>query len=181
MLPDIYRAVSEASHIEAQRRNVLPLNTRVKLSAETTYTCDICDKKYIRKPALRKHIQVKHASTVGDVQNRMCLASQPIPLPAIPSSSSAVETADDSQEKEDNNVHVTLEEQDEVLEEIGPQHVETNWQCSECGKTFNSEAQLTEHISQDHNDESWQCNMCGKTYIEESQLNSHVLDHHRKK
>ena len=96
VLPEIYRAVSEALHIEVQRRNALPLNTRVKLSAETTYTCDICDKKYIRKPALRKHIQVKHASTVGDVQNRMCLASQPIPLPAIPSSSSAVETADDS-------------------------------------------------------------------------------------
>ena len=121
---------------------------------------------------------MKHASTVGDVQNRMCIASQPIPLPLI--QSSVVGKDDDYQEKEDNNDPVTLEEQDEVVEEIGPQQVETNWQCSECGEMFNSEAQLTEHMSQDHNDERWQCNICGKAFIEESQINSHVQDHNRK-
>ena len=175
VLPEIYRAVSEGSHIGAQKRNALPLNTRVKLSAETTYTCDICDKKYIRKPALRKHIQVKHATTVGDVQNRMCLSSQPIPLP---SSISFVENDDDSQEEDD--APLTLEENDEVVEETGPQQVETNWQCSECGEMFTTETQLTEHMSQEHKDESWQCTKCGKTYGEERQLNDHVQDHYRK-
>ena len=57
VLPNIYKKVCEdAQDGTALRSEVLPLNVRVKLSAETTYACDVCGKKYIRKPALKKHI-----------------------------------------------------------------------------------------------------------------------------
>ena len=75
VLPDIYRDVSEDSRPSTQRSNLLPLNTRVKLAAEITYTCDVCDKKYIRKPALKKHIQMKHSSSVGQANNVSCISS----------------------------------------------------------------------------------------------------------
>ena len=47
VLPDVYRSVSQDTRKDSQKNKVLPLNTRVKLSAEITYTCDVCDKKYI--------------------------------------------------------------------------------------------------------------------------------------
>ena len=44
----------------------LPLNARIKLAAETLYTCDVCHKKYLHKTSLKKHIQIKH--TPGGIQ-----------------------------------------------------------------------------------------------------------------
>ena len=166
VMPELYREVSEGAQIETQRSNLLPLNTRVKLSAETTYSCDVCAKKYIRKPALRKHIQIKHASSVDTSRTAVCIATTAIPLPLIDST-------------QESNKSLTLEECAEVVEEIGPQQMYTNWQCSECGKIFIIENQLVEHMTSDHKDDIWQCDECGNTFKEESQLTVHVSETHR--
>ena len=168
MLPEIYRAVSEYSRTGAHRNNMLPLNTRVKLSAEISYTCDMCDKKYIRKPALRKHIQVKHPSSVSQAQKSICIVDQPIPLPAVPLPDVSEEHTIDEHENSEEESSITLDEHSEVVEEVGPQQVDTNWQCSECVKTFEVESQFTEHMSQDHKEDRWQCNECEQIFTEEN-------------
>ena len=156
VLPDLYRAVSEGTQIETQRSNFLPLNTRVKLSAETTYSCDLCDKKYIRKPALRKHIQIKHAASVDPAKKTVCSANPAIPLPLVPDA------------RESDNA-LAVEECPEVYKQ---------WQCSECGEIFNIENQMIEHMNQDHKDESVHCTACGETFIEESSMIIHVSENH---
>ena len=89
VLPDIYKKVCENTPSRKALRNEnLPINARVKLSAETTYTCDVCGKKYIRKPALKKHIQIKH--TRQNIIQQQCLSNNlPLPLPYIVSPNSS--------------------------------------------------------------------------------------------
>ena len=179
VLPEVYKAVSEASRIETQKSSILPLNTRVRLSAEITYSCDVCDKKYVRKPPLRKHIQVKHASSV-EQPKKIMYTTQPIPIPSISTDRVSEENHDDLQEiNEDDSVQITMEEIAEVVEEIRPQQEDTNWQCSKCGDIASTENQLTEHMSQIHEDISLECNECGKIFIEERQLTVHITDVHR--
>ena len=45
---------------------------------------------------------------------------------------------------------VTLDERPEVVEEIGPEPIETNWQCGECGKLFENSGNLDIHIQEMH-------------------------------
>ena len=168
VLPEIYRAVSEETQIGTQRNNFLPLNTRVKLSAEITYTCDVCDKRYVRKPALRKHIQIKHATSVSQAQNITSITNQPIPLLSIP-----------TPVQENEEVEITLDEQVIVVEEIGPQTEDSNWQCSECGKMLREENELLSHMSTEHEEEKWVCNGCEKVFNEEKQLEDHKNQEHR--
>ena len=71
LLPDIYSKICEIYEIQNNRElesSKLPLNARIKLSSETTYTCDVCEKTYIRKALFRKHIQTKHTSIVTHTQ-----------------------------------------------------------------------------------------------------------------
>ena len=50
--------------------------------------------------------------------------------------------------KEDESV--SLEEIAEVIEEHGPHQMDSNWQCAECGNTFNVRNSLIEHLSNNH-------------------------------
>ena len=164
VLPDIYRDVSEDSRPSTQRSNLLPLNTRVKLAAEITYTCDVCDKKYIRKPALKKHIQMKHSSSVGQVNNLSCISSQPIPLPSITNTSNIIVNSSVAQDTdEDDVVQVTSAETVVDDEEIGPHQKDTNWMCSECGKILDEEYQLQNHMNEEHMDDSQEHNEISAT------------------
>ena len=55
---------------------------------------------------------------------------------------------------QDNNVvsgdPLSLEEDTEISEETGSHHMDTNFQCGECGKLFFSEAESKEHMDSDH-------------------------------
>ena len=152
ILPDVYKEVcSEISAVE--RLEMLPLNARVKLNGETIFTCDLCDKKYVRKMAMKKHMQTKHGqnNVVNDVQPpAKQISFVPMPLSPLPT---AINVMNISLSGGENNgdglddIEISLEENIPlVLEEIGPQWIQNNWQCGECGKTYEDEGELVVHI-----------------------------------
>ena len=191
VLPKIYKKVCEdAQNGKALRSEMLPLNVRVKLSAETTYSCDVCGKKYIRKPALKKHIQIKHTREHLSPQQAIISPSLPLPMPASMSSNmlpvlqdifphnrkSSSNLLEDN--KYENNGTINLEETTVIQEETGPHHIDTNWQCGECGKVFGEENHLEEHMATTHAEKSWQCDECGETFPDEYQLTEHFKSIH---
>ena len=142
VLPNIYKKVCEdAQNGKALRSELLPLNARVKLSAETTYSCDVCGKKYVRKPALKKHIQIKHTKDHLTSQQAIIPLSLPLPMPSSivsedfsPQNQSSMSSSKDDHnlledDKSENTELVNLEETTEIREETGPHHIESNWQC----------------------------------------------------
>ena len=54
------------------------------------------------------------------------------------------------------NKDVMSEVVTEVSEEMGPEPVESNWQCGECGILFESSKEVNEHIDELHKDRSEQ-------------------------
>ena len=75
ILPDVYKDVcGDVPSIEMEK---LAINARVRLSGETIFTCDICEKKYVRKTAMKKHMQTKHGQNkvLGVVQQQMTTTS----------------------------------------------------------------------------------------------------------
>ena len=49
---------------------------------------------------------------------------------------------------EEEQEELTLEERADVIEETGPQRVESNWQCGDCGTVYNGEYDLNGNITQ---------------------------------
>ena len=157
----------------------LPVNVRIKLAAETTYTCDVCGKKYVRKALFKKHMQTKHIDpivrqsiatqipalgvrTTSVVQNIPQILDSPGP-PDDAMNSDRDETLENSNQSDKVDIDLTdphrmveeesdctLEEMSEVVEEIGPQPIESNWQCGECGQLYYSTQSLKEHVEQTH-------------------------------
>ena len=64
----------------------------------------------------------------------------------LPTSTDVGSNANSEDENKDEDSECSLEEIAEVLEEIGPERVENNWQCGECGKMFDYKELLTVHI-----------------------------------
>ena len=138
ILPVIYKSIRDKIPViqSADKARKVPVNAKVKLTGETIYTCDVCPKTYVRKSNIKKHIQVKHAPAV--VRDKV--SSRPIPL-----------EAPQILEKE-----ISLEETVEVLEEIGPEPIEKNWECGECGHIELCENKLKEHMDIEHRDNDLQ-------------------------
>ena len=62
ILPEIYKKVSGIQHqLQSEGVKKVPVNAKVKLSGETVFSCEVCSKTYVRKAAIKKHIQMKHA------------------------------------------------------------------------------------------------------------------------
>ena len=152
----------DAQNGKAFRSELLPLNTRVKSSAETTYSCDVCGKKYVRKPALKKHIQIKHTKDHLTSQQAITPLSLPLPVTSSivseefsPQSQSSMSSSKDDHnlledDKSGNTGLVNLEETAEIHKEAGAHHIESNWQCGECGEMSNEVTQLKEYIAALH-------------------------------
>ena len=131
VLPVIYKSIRDSIPVLMQEKiRKVPLNAKVKLSGETVYTCEVCPKTYVRKSNIKKHIQVKHAPIVARHQTSGVLIPLGPPTMIIP------------------------EELVEVAELIGPEPIETNWQCGECGFISNEENGLKEHIEGEHTEET---------------------------
>ena len=168
VLPEIYRDICENSSAEKIHR--LPLNAKMKLSGETVYSCEVCDKKYIRKTAMKKHIQIKHAPPSiqsranNDQSNRPAIISLPMFNVADPSTSTqkvSIEeniknnVVEDNVEGTSDDLPCTLQEivDAEVIEEPSPLGIDENWQCGECGIVADTERNMTAHINQAHEPE----------------------------
>ena len=151
VLPDVYKDVChEIPMLNQEKVEKLPLNARVKLNGETIFTCDVCDKKYVRKTAMKKHMQMKHGKSkdLSDAVIPKEISCLPLSF-IIPTSTdvgSNANSEDENKDEDSGEYECSLEEIAEVMEEIGPERVENNWQCGECGKMFDHEDQLTVHI-----------------------------------
>ena len=109
------------------------------MSAETTYSCDVCGKKYIRKPALKKHIQIKHTRQ-NIISQQIIRDSLPLPMPANCAFTPLQVASDDSELFLDvepvETPSANLQESTVIQEETGPHYMESNWQCGECGEVL---------------------------------------------
>ena len=142
-LPELYKKVTEMSDTIYSVPEI-PINARIKLSAETIFTCDVCGKTYVRKALFRKHILTKHTNTIQQTRNVL-----------IPAITVNIDDRQADSEKVVDSLEVLLqedivEEQAVVVEEIGPHLVEVNWQCGECEEIFDGEGYLYTHIENMH-------------------------------
>ena len=172
ILPEIYKRVCIISDSISSSEQVkkVPLKAKFKITGETIFTCDICDKTYVRKTAMKKHMQIKH--TPAGIKQMLEMSKHPIALPSIQTCSiSNISKDDDSNETEDERNHgnsketeiiedenentatIVLEETAEVVEDSGPVPIDTNWQCGECGNVANTEDLLMMHMSNIHKSE----------------------------
>ena len=178
VLPDIYREVSKGSPHGSAQKEVLPLNARIKLAAEVTYTCDVCEKKYVRKTALKRHIEQKHDPQITPPSRN------PVQAISVESTSTqegvCEEEGDLLEERIITKEAISLEENSDVIEESGPHQIETNYQCGECGNMFDVESQMNEHVCQDHIPmvSQYQCDECGNVFCNESLLREHKTRNH---
>ena len=140
VLPEVYKDVcTESSSLK------LPLNARVKLNGETIFTCDVCDKKYVRKATMKKHMQTKHS------QNKILQhpTDQRITAETVkPTELNRTEEASTS--GNEIRMNCSLEEIAEIVEETEPDCILNNFQCGVCGKICDIESELTNHIDQEH-------------------------------
>ena len=176
-LPDIYKAVHKKYQDGVIENTKIPMNARIKLAADTTYKCDICGKTYVRKPLFRKHIQTKHAETIsapGDMYQSIERDPPEILVLKGPN--------DNDGDLRDDGESVTLEEASfMVIEEIGPQNIEENWQCGECGETYNKTEELNEHMEKEHRqyeEHDILCEECGHSCNTNEQLKTHIENKH---
>ena len=116
----------------------MPVNAKVKLSGETVFSCEVCPKTYIRKAAIKKHIQMKHAPLMPPKQ----ISKEPIPIGCAEMTKNvvSVEIVDDT----------TLDERPDIIEEIGPKPMESNWQCGVCANLFEDETTIQQHMDDTH-------------------------------
>ena len=56
------------------------------------------------------------------------------------------------QRVENDVEEISLEEIPEIIEEIGPEPIDSNWQCGECGEICESEINMGEHMKDTHKD-----------------------------
>ena len=152
VLPEVYKDVCIApGNMIPDKLEKLPLNARVKLTGETIFTCDVCDKKYVRKTAMKKHMQIKHAQ--NKIINNIPTKQVTI-VPFFPENLRSIqqigEKEKESTEDDSRETICSLEEIAEIVEEVGPEKVESNWQCGVCGKTYENEEQIKLHISEEH-------------------------------
>ena len=169
-LPDVYRIVHKNQQTISPEITRLPMNARIKLAADISYKCDVCGKTYVRKPLFRKHIQTKHAEYMSNqgTQNKGIETDQPSTV----QSNRAIDYVINLEKASDST---------QVVEEIGPQNIEENWQCGECGNIYNNIEQLNMHIEQDHREdqnENILCEECGESFGTEEQLRPHIEDKH---
>ena len=162
ILPDIYRDVTGGvTSSESNKIEKVPISARVKLSGETIFTCGVCEKKYMRKAAMKKHMQTKHGhrnSTEGDnslgalcfidQKNENSVMNHPVSniRNQLVDKECLLEEGQNTTEAEE----ITLDEAPEIREEIGPEKALNMWQCGECARIFDIESDLKEHIDQTH-------------------------------
>ena len=121
ILPEIYKKVSGIQHqLQSEGVKKVPVNAKVKLSGETVCYCEVCPKTYVRKIAIKKHIQMKHAPPPPRAQ----VMKTPIPFGCTVVNDNYTEEVDcDSAEI---LVEVSLDETPYIIEEIGPQQIDSN-------------------------------------------------------
>ena len=152
VLPEIYKKVRNIpNQLQSEGLKKVPVNAKVKLSGETIFSCEVCPKTYVRKAAIKKHIQMKHAPPPSQSMKA------PIPLGCTLIDEIRTEVLCDSVQILSD---VVLDETPHIIEEIGPQQIESNYQCGVCGSIFESEPTLTEHLDRIHVNMTDQCAQC---------------------
>ena len=163
-LPDIFKSVNESHQAKNLENGInLPVNARVKLAAETIYTCDVCAKKFIRKAFFKKHIQTKHVESI--IKSPVSKVRRNDIVPPIMISNlngtpqvSLIDITEDPKPDASKvscveEEAVTLEETPDIIEEeVGPHNMSQNWQCGECGSIHTSDEELKNHMETVHND-----------------------------
>ena len=147
ILPDIYNKVRNIPNkIQLEGVKRVPVNAKVKLSGETVFSCEVCDKTYVRKAAIKKHMQMKHAPPPPLAQ----IVTAPIPLGFTMIHTNNTEESDQGNEERVDDL--SLEETPHIMEEIGPQQIDSNWQCGVCGQMYESEQTVNDHMTRIHVD-----------------------------
>ena len=149
ILPELYSKVrSIPTSIQSEKSKKVPINAKVRLSGETVFSCEVCPKTYVRKAAIKKHIQMKHGRQMPTEQ----VSKTPIPLGCVEMARHAesIVVVDDISLDEVPNVIEEIDEVPQIIEEIGPQPMESNWQCGVCGYMFENETTLKHHMEDTH-------------------------------
>ena len=157
ILPELYSKVRNIpSLLQSEKTKKVPINAKVKLSGETVFSCEVCPKTYIRKAAIKKHIQMKHGRQMPPEQVSI---APPIPMGCVetakPSESIVIEEIDDDNKEPSESIEIE-EIDDDTVEGIVEERrcptplPENIFICAECSRGFETQREVEHHMNYFH-------------------------------